>query len=203
MLQRSLPSTPSAELADSLQRTLDRRWARSLQDSLPLPQTWQQYLLSLAITLVIAGGLALHVLLSVQIAEGEYQVRMLRAEVQRIERDNSDLVYQIAMRSSLTQIEIEAAKQGFGPATERVFVHRPQTTASNVPGLLPQPVGANSSTELNPSSRELTSDWGPAEATGPPASQDWLGQGVQWWQSTQQSAQVAVDQLMRDATGQE
>ena len=109
-------------------------------------------MLALVITLIIAGGLALHVLLSVQIAEGEYQVHLLREKVQRIERDNSEIVYQIAMRSSLIQIEQAAAKQGFGPATGRVYVHRPQAQGNAVPGLLPQTLDMSGNTELGPSS---------------------------------------------------
>ena len=172
-----------------------------MQDSLPFPETWQQYVLFLAITLIFAAGLALHVLLSVQIAEAQYQVRLLRAEVQRIERDNSEVVHQIAMRSSLSQIEKLAVAQGFGPATGRVFVQRPQLADVVVPGLLP--LGVTSHTTLNPSSRELIGVQAPAVATGPPEAQDWLAQGGQWWQSTQQSLQVTAAQLMRDVTGRE
>ena len=79
MLQRSsLPTTSPAEIADSLQRTLDgpqslfsgRRW-QAIQDVLPMPATWQQYILACLVLAIVVGGMWLQVLLSVQIARSE------------------------------------------------------------------------------------------------------------------------------------
>lgn len=184
MLQRSLPSAPTVEIAESLQRTLDRRWVRSLQDLLPLPETWQQYLVLLVIVLAIVGGMTLQIMLSVQTAQAEFQARQLRTEYARVQRLNSELVFQIANRTGLAQIEPIARAQGYAPATGRVYVRRDQ--------LSPVPIAAATSL-----ARQAVVPK-PAEPT-PPA--DWLAQGRQWWVDAQQAAQATMTQLTGGVIG--
>ena len=174
---------------------------RSLQESLPLPVTWQQYMLLLAIVSIIVGGMALHVLLSLQIAEARLQVRLLRVEYERIERDNSEVVYQIAMRSSLSQIEALATAQGFGPATGRILVPRTELGDEAVAGDAVTDVVVPADAGSRQPARAQESTLRPAAGTGPPVSQDWIAQGGAWWQTTQQSFGTAVDQFVRDVTG--
>jgi len=193
MLQRSLPTTSTVEIANSLQRTLDRRWLRSLQDLLPLPETWQQYLVLLAIVLIVAGGFCLQILLAVQTAQAEYQVRQLHTEYANIQRANSDLIFQIASQSGLLKIEQLARAQGYMAATGRTYVRRDQLTAvaTSADALL-----ANRQT-----AGVAAADTVPkADATaGSPA--DWLTQSRQWVQRTQESAQTTVTQFMGDLFG--
>jgi hypothetical protein len=197
MLQRSsLPTASTAEIADSLQRTLDgslgaslaepfagRRW-QGLQDALPLPTTWQQYLLAcLAITIVV-GGMCLHVLLAVDIARAELNLRQLRSDYARVERQNSDLIYAIAQQSSLAQMAKLAAQNGYVPATNRTFVF----TDSDVPMLS----GRTSAAHSEPS---------PVTTLQPREAADWLQQTRHWWQDFQGSIGTATGQLWRDFTG--
>lgn len=125
MLERSsLPTYVPTELTDSLQQTFNRRRFEVLQEMLWLPETYQQYLLLLAGTLAVGLGMLVHIWLTVQIAEARALVSQLAAESQRIERENSELIYAIANSSTLTRVEAAARQQGFRPATERVYVRR-------------------------------------------------------------------------------
>ena len=144
MLQRSsLPTTSPAEIADSLQRTFDgpfsgpfsgRRW-QALQDVLPMPVTWQQYMLACLALTIVVGGMWLQVLLSVQIARSEFTLRQMRGEYARVERQNSDLVFAISQQSSLAHMAELATQSGYVPATGRTYIVRDQQAST-----LPQPL---------------------------------------------------------------
>ncbi len=136
MLQRSsLPSAVSTEITDSLQRTFNRHWLDVLQEVLWLPENYRQYLIVLAVSLVIGAGMMTQVWLSVQIAEQRYLLRTLDAQRQQIERENSEIIYAIANMTSLRQIEQSALVQGYKPTTARKFVRRDELVRSSVPGL--------------------------------------------------------------------
>ena len=135
MLQRSsLPSTSTAELADTLGRSLGGRleegvrWRKATgvtwQNLLPLPTTWQQYVIACLALAVVLGGMLMHVLLAVQIAHADFQLRQMQNEYARIERQNSELIYQIAQRSSLAHMAELALQEGYVPATGRTYVVR-------------------------------------------------------------------------------
>jgi hypothetical protein len=204
MLQRSsLPTTSPAEIADSLQRSweatlhdrplIQRRW-HTLQDVLPLPLTWQQYLLACLVLAIVIGGMALQVLLSVQIARSEYQLRSLRQEYAAVERQNSELVYAIAQQSSLEQMALLARQQGYVPATSRTYVLRN-------PMAQPFAAGGASAAAAN-GSAALDSTRNPAMPHNDQPSQAlWLAETRQWWASTQDAVSGAFNQLWRDVTG--
>lgn len=195
MLQRSsLPSTSTAELADTLQHSLAQHslaqhvWEGNRrqvwQGLLPLPATWQQYLLACLALAVVLGGLLLHVLLAVQIADADFQLRQMRQEYARVERQNSELIYQIVQRSSLARMAQLAAEQGYVPATGRTYA---------VPGaadeLLYNGAGATAS------SRQPA----PAEPAAEPPT--WVEGASQWWLDAQEATGAAAGQLWRDITG--
>jgi hypothetical protein len=190
MLQRSsLPTTSPAEIADSLQRTLDRpfdgrRW-QALQDVLPIPTTWQQYLLACLALIIVIGGMWLQVLLSVQIARAELSLRQMRNEYARVERQNSELIYAIAQQSSLAQMAELAAQDGYVPATGHTYVVRGQHLADLLAAASIEPAARNPV----PTSNRLGS------------TPSWLDRTRQWWQDVQQSVNTATGQLWRDVTG--
>lgn len=136
MLQRtSIPPAVPADIRESLQQTLSRRWSDVLQELLWLPETSRQYLLFLAIALVIAGGMMVQVWYSVRIAEARAELRALVAQQQRIERENSELIYAIATSTTLDRIRRAALQQGYKPATDRVYVRRDEVADTTIPGL--------------------------------------------------------------------
>lgn len=189
MLQRSTLSTSAnTEIAQTLQRTLERSWLRSLQQTVQLPETWQQYMLLLVIAVLVTGALAWQVLLATQTAATRHQLRLLRVEYEHIERQNSELVYQIATQSTMRQVQVQAAAQGFGPATSRLYVARPvaatAVTASPPPGKQIMPAASTQNAALKA-----------------PPSASWFDQGRQWWLAAQESAQTGLSQLVRDVTG--
>ena len=198
MLQRSsLPTTSPAEIADSLQRTLDgpfsgpfsgRRW-QAVQDVMPMPATWQQYTLACLALTIVVGGMWLQVLLSVQIARSEFTLRQMRGEYARVERQNSELIYAIAQQSSLAHMAELATQSGYVPATGRTYIVRGQH-ADDLPAAVPAAV-ALAPAALNPV---------PAPNRLEPAL-DWLDQTRLWWQNLQQSVSTATGQLWRDITG--
>lgn len=200
MLQRSsLPSTSTAELADTLGRSFGGpladgvRW-RAWQNLLPLPATWQQYVLACLALAVVLGGMLMHVLLSVQIARADFQLRQMQSEYARIERQNSELVYQITQRSSLAHMAQLAAEQGYVPATGRTYVVRSSNSFDDPvrSSLSPQAV-APAPAAIRPTATPATSAGG--------ASGTWLEQTAQWWQEVQQASSTATSQLWRDVTG--
>jgi hypothetical protein len=198
MLQRSsLPTTSPAEIADSLQRSLDRpfdgasfsgrRW-QALQGVLPLPVTWQQYVLACLALAIVIAGLCLQVLLSVQIARSGYTLRQLRSDYARVERQNSELIYAIAQQSSLDQMASLALQNGYVPSTGRTYVvRRPVANAA-------APAGATLAA-LPPVASSSPSAGRPAPAPS------WLDQTYQWWQELQHSVTTVTGQLWRDVTG--
>jgi hypothetical protein len=203
MLQRSsLPPTSSAEIADTLQRSweatlhdrplIQRRW-QALQALLPLPVTWQQYLLSCLVLAIVLGGLALQVLLSVQIARAEFQLRALRQEYAAVERQNSELVYAIAQQSSLEQMAQLARREGYVPATGRTYVLRDPTVRPFEETAAPAgaPLSALANTTRSPV----------MPRSGQPTEASWLVQTRQWWEGTTDAVTLATNQLWRDVTG--
>ena len=131
----------------------------------------------------------LHVLLSVQIAGADFQLRQLRAEHARIERQNSELVYQIAQRSSLAQMAALAAQRGYVPATGRTYVVRGGEFTDRTGEVVHLPVAVASG---RPS---RTVD----EQAPPPVA--WLQQAAQWSDDLRQWAGATASQFWRDITG--
>lgn len=140
MFERStLPSTVSTEISGSLHHSLSRRWLNILQEMLWLPENFRQYLLLLAATLLVGAGMMAQVWLRVQIAEERYLLTKLTAQQQRIERENSEIIFAIANATSLRQIEQAAIAQGYRPVTGRVYVRRDELPTLQFPAALSAP----------------------------------------------------------------
>ena len=138
MLQRSgFPASTAPEVASELNptlaRTVQRGWRRLALPLAWLPETWPQFFTLLAIVLGIAAGLAVQIYQSVEIAHAQVELRGLRAEYERIERQNADLIFAIASKTALNRIYAEAERQGFVPATGRVYVRPDLLTESTAP----------------------------------------------------------------------
>lgn len=195
MLQRSSLTTPTAtEIAGTLQQTLERSALRSLQNTLQLPVTWQQYLTMLGVVLVLAAGLAVEVLLTVQIAEAEATVRALRSEYAWIQYENSELIHQIATQSSLSEVQRRAAVLNYIPATSRTFVYRSDAPAMAPAATLTVPPDEASAPDIRVQPGAAAPAPTPATAAAP-ASQPWWETAPAWF-TTQ------LSKLVPAATGQ-
>ena len=197
MLQRSSLTTPTAtDIAGSLQQTLERSALRSLQNTLQLPETWQQYMTMLGVLLVIGAGIVVQVLLTVQIAEAESTVRTLRSEYQWIQFENSELIHQIATRSSLLQVQQRAADLGYIPATSRTFVYR-----SEVPAI--GPAATITTLPDAASAPDILIETGPVAPTPAVALQDPSTVEPQpWWETAQVWLVQSFENLVPGAAGQ-
>jgi hypothetical protein len=216
MLQRSgFPASTApevtSELNPTLARTVQRGWRRLALPLAWLPETWPQFFTLLAIVLGIAAGLAVQIYQSVEIAHTQIELRGLQAEYERIERQNGDLIFAIASRTALNRIYAEAERQGFVPATGRVYV-RPDLLAEStapVPGsdapvsqMIPAAQAADRAAAI------------PAGAVGAPAAgaggwQEQLTEAVRaagqsfdvWRRSLQAATQTAAQQWLDDIMG--
>ncbi|WP_298984576.1 hypothetical protein [Caldilinea sp.] len=156
MFERStLPSTVSTEISGSLQHSLSRRWLNILQEMLWLPENFRQYLLLLAATLLVGAGMMAQVWLRVQIAEERYLLTKLTEQQQRIERENSEIIFAIANATSLRQIEQAALAQGYRPVTGRVYVRRDELPTLQFPAASSGPYAAEPPLAIH----NLGSDW--------------------------------------------
>lgn len=229
MLQRSsLPTTSPAEIADSLGRSLERSWERpfsgraldgvldgglldggilddrrwqALQDALPLPTTWQHYLLACLAIGIVAGGMCLQVLLSIQIADRELALRRLQSDYARVERQNSELIYAIAQQSSLDQMARLAAQSGYVPATSRTYVLHHAGATSLAGALMDAPAGAPAEAQTNRLPQPAVARPGAAAPAPETPNPTWLDQARQSWQELQRFVTTASGQLWRDFTG--
>lgn len=209
MFERStLPSTVSTEIPGSLQHTLGRRWVIALQEMLWLPENFRQYLLLLAVTLLVGAGMMTQVWLKVQVAEERYLLAKLTAQQQRIERENSELVFAIASATSLRQIEQAAIAQGYRPVTRRVYVRRDELPVLDSPvASSPAAPIASHVAELSPALEEPRPEQNAAESIRPAAQRSPLeelmaavGRGVvafaDWVSAQAQGIPAAVHRVL-------
>jgi cell division protein FtsL len=124
---QTLTSAVSAELTGSLQQTLTEGRLRRLEQQIGLPTTFAGFLvLALAVALV-CGGMALLVVTSVQTYQARQQLASLERTYQAIERQNAELVWQIAQHTNLEQVRQRALALGYQPPAERHFAPWPST----------------------------------------------------------------------------
>ncbi len=103
---------------------------RLLAQTLRLPDTWQSFLLfTLAIGLV-CGGLILHLQLSTIILQNTIALRQLQAEEQVVQKENANLVWEIAQETDLNRVKTRATELGYEPAFQRNYVIIPGSTVA-------------------------------------------------------------------------
>jgi cell division protein FtsL len=129
MLQdTTISTTVSSELTTSLQQTFSGEKLRAFEQQVSLPTNRKAFLIFLFSTVIICSGLMLYVLLSVQIFHIESQLTKLKTEYQAIERQNTNLVGDIAQQASLGQLETRAKDLGYIVPQTRLYVTRQTTT---------------------------------------------------------------------------
>jgi hypothetical protein len=195
MLQRSLTTPTATEIAGSLQQTLERSALRSLQNTLQLPETWQQYLIMLGVVLLIGAGITTHMLITVQIAEAQSTVRALRAEYEWIQFQNSALIHEIATRTSLSEMQSRAAELGYIPATSRTFVYRSAAPALGPAATITTLPDADAPTVI-------VQPGPPTPAAFPPATEAVTAAPPSWREAAQTWLAQQVTDLVATVTGQ-
>jgi hypothetical protein len=120
----------------------------------------------------------------------------LEAQRQQIERENSDVIYAIANRTTLAQVEAAALQQGFRPATDRVYVRSTATGAASAPDAASTaPLTAQAPLVAN--EEEAGSDLIEAVGRGLGAAGEWMQQAGA---ATVQSAASLTDQFTTEFT---
>jgi hypothetical protein len=152
MLQRGTIPTVSgttAELSESWQESLRGEWIATLRSAARLPATPREFMIYSVGLFLIACGLALHVFLSVQILDTRVQIRQIDAEIEHIERINSEIIYATTLHTSVEQMEQRIQASGYAYTTDRLYVaHADTVDPRSTPD--DQPLGK----ELQPASDE-------------------------------------------------
>lgn len=111
--------------------TLGIGW-QQVADLLQWPTSIQSFLVFFILLLLVAGAMAMHVMLSVQVMEKQNQLLDLQRAQARVERQNAELVWQINQSAALEQIYQKAIEQGYEPMVERKFVVGERTIANRL-----------------------------------------------------------------------
>jgi hypothetical protein len=121
----SVSNVVSGELNESLQRTLTNERLVTLGRNLSLPANARSFWLFLAGILLVCAGMLMHILLSVQLWQGQLHLQELQAQYQSIEQQNAEVVWQIVTASSLESIRLRAIAQGYEVPLERHYIAMP------------------------------------------------------------------------------
>jgi hypothetical protein len=134
----SVSASVSAELTESFQQTLSApRW-RTLDDLLGLPATLRGFLLLLLAATLVGAGMALLVMISVQIFQTRLQINNLQRQYRTLEQQNAELVWAIAEHTALPAVHQRATQLGYEAPSVRHFVVplAPAISPATVPGEL-------------------------------------------------------------------
>lgn len=130
---QTLTSAVSAELTGSLHQTLTEGRLRRLEQQIGLPTTFGGFLLLALAVALVCGGMALLVITSVQTYRARQHIAGLERTYQAIERQNAELVWQIAQHTTLEQVRQRALALGYQPPAGRHFVPWPSTSPTAQP----------------------------------------------------------------------
>jgi len=184
------PRKPSA-LEPSLSGTTDRL-IDGLDRAIPLPSTPRTFLAYLAVLSIIAAGMLLQVSLSAQILQARVEVDRLLEVHDSIQSRNAELVWEIARRTNLEQIQQAAYAQGYRPITQRQYVFVPTE-----PHVLPAAVEAAPAPAVSAALPFDHDKPARAAATPMPEGRDL----AQWWQPWQERIETTATLLLERIFG--
>ena len=128
---QTISSSVSAELTESFQKTITVDKVRRFEQVLGLPTTLPGFLLLTLAVLLVCAGMALLVMTSVQTFQTRLYITRLEQELNATERQNAELVWQIAQFTSLEDVRRRASALGYEAPTVRHFA-----TVAGAPGNL-------------------------------------------------------------------
>lgn len=173
----SAPANPSLGSARSAIAALDRL--------VPLPANLRTLTIYLVALLLVAAGMVLHVALAAQIQQVQVEIDTMKETHANIESQNAELIWEIARRSNLEQIQQAAYAQGYRPINRRQYVYvTAPASAVAAPAAVPAVVAR---TEPRRAS-SLVAAPALAVATPVPEGRQW----AQWWQPWQERIAEAV-----------
>ena len=135
MLQREImpsASSTAVDLGENWRNSLQEQWGETLQGVLQLPTTSRGLLIYVLVLGLIAGALAIHVMLSVQIMASQVQVASMERQLAWIEQTNSEITYQIVQNTSMARMNRRSRDQGYGYKVKRLYVSADAVNANAV-----------------------------------------------------------------------
>ena len=137
MLQREImpsASSTAVDLGENWRNSLQEQWGETLQGVLQLPTTSRGLLIYVLVLGLIAGALAIHVMLSVQIMASQVQVASMERQLAWIEQTNSEITYQIVQNTSMARMNRRSRDQGYGYKVKRLYVNADAVNADAMVG---------------------------------------------------------------------
>jgi cell division protein FtsL len=114
----------AAEVAESWHSPSATGWYEEAKRALALPTTARGFGLFLLVLMLVVAATLMQVLLSAQILSAEMRVAELQATLDRIDQQNAEVAYEIAMVSQMDSIVGRARAAGFEPISEPIYVKR-------------------------------------------------------------------------------
>jgi hypothetical protein len=144
----------------------------ALDLGLRLPATPRALAVYTLVVGIVCTALMLHVMLSAQIMQAEVRIYTLQSELDTINRQNDELLWQIARATNLTRIQERALALGYVPV-RRTYVEMPAQ-----PSLTVATAGAPATTAAPDAGAFVQI----------PSAQPWVVAAVvAWWQSVKPS----------------
>ena len=126
----SVTSAMSAEITESFQQKLaGAPRLRTMEQLIGLPTSARGFVLVTLTTALVCAGMALLVFTSIQTFQTRQLIAQRQQQQQRIERQNANLIWQIAQYTALDKVRQRALDLGYEAPTARNFVVRQENVA--------------------------------------------------------------------------
>lgn len=133
MFQNSTLPSISVDITQTIAGSLPRLRAwqglARLDQLLPLPRTFREYLVWLLMMAGVTALALLQVSVTLQISQTQAEADLLRRQYVLIEQQNAQLLWEISHFTTLERVQSEAVAAGFVPALNRRYVTANPSTA--------------------------------------------------------------------------
>lgn len=161
MFQNSALPSVSVDITQTITGSLPRLRAweglARLDQMLPLPRTFREYLVWLLMMAGVTALALLQISVTLQISQTQAEANLLQRQYVLLEQENAQLLWEISHFTTLERVQSEAVAAGFVPTLNRRYVPADSSTAF-VPAVGPDTALAAGS---QPESRALPVADGP------------------------------------------
>lgn len=116
---KSRKQTQNKSAQNSSESTKLQQFGATLNKNIWLPDSPVTFAFFIFTTAILCGGLFLHINLSAQIAQAQFDIQGLEKRYNEIERENAEVISQIAIATSMFDIYGRATALGYVPLSER------------------------------------------------------------------------------------
>ena len=133
MFQNSALPSVSVDITQTIAGSLPRLRAwqglARLDQLLPLPRTFREYLVWLLMMAGVTALALLQISVTLQISQTQAEADLLRRQYVQIEQQNAQLLWEISHFTTLERVQSEAVAAGFVPALKRRYVPADSSTS--------------------------------------------------------------------------